>query len=50
MLEYGADEAGHDFIHANWVKGDPLFSRYILTQSPINNTIGNVLGQLYYII
>lgn len=29
------------FIHANHVSGGPLFNRFIVTQAPMENTIGN---------
>ncbi|CAD5222198.1 unnamed protein product [Bursaphelenchus xylophilus] len=28
-----------DFIHANWIRGPPLFNSFILTQAPMRNTI-----------
>lgn len=31
--------ADSDFIHANWVRGAPLFNDFILTQAPLPDTV-----------
>uniref|UniRef100_A0A915Q665 Tyrosine-protein phosphatase domain-containing protein n=1 Tax=Setaria digitata TaxID=48799 RepID=A0A915Q665_9BILA len=33
--------ASYDFIHANYIQGGPLFNKFILTQAPMENTIGD---------
>uniref|UniRef100_A0A9J2Q8Z2 Protein-tyrosine-phosphatase n=1 Tax=Ascaris lumbricoides TaxID=6252 RepID=A0A9J2Q8Z2_ASCLU len=40
VLHYppGTDD---DFIHANYVRGGPLFNTFIITQAPMENTIGD---------
>ncbi|CAD5216915.1 unnamed protein product [Bursaphelenchus okinawaensis] len=38
-LRVPAGSGRSDFIHANWVKGPPLFNSFILTQAPMRNTI-----------
>uniref|UniRef100_A0A0N5A8I0 SET domain-containing protein n=1 Tax=Syphacia muris TaxID=451379 RepID=A0A0N5A8I0_9BILA len=30
-----------DFIHANYVRGGPLFNEFIITQAPMDNTVGD---------
>uniref|UniRef100_A0A914ZXV8 Tyrosine-protein phosphatase domain-containing protein n=1 Tax=Parascaris univalens TaxID=6257 RepID=A0A914ZXV8_PARUN len=30
-----------DFIHANYVRGGPLFNTFIITQAPMENTVGD---------
>ncbi|EFO27137.2 protein-tyrosine phosphatase [Loa loa] len=33
--------ANNDFIHANYIQGGPLFNKFIITQAPMANTIGD---------
>ncbi|CAG9540991.1 unnamed protein product [Cercopithifilaria johnstoni] len=33
--------ATNDFIHANYIQGGPLFNKFIITQAPMENTIGD---------
>ncbi|KAK6112428.1 Protein-tyrosine phosphatase family protein [Brugia pahangi] len=33
--------ANNDFIHANYIQGAPLFNKFIITQAPMKNTIGD---------
>ncbi|VDM91323.1 unnamed protein product [Onchocerca ochengi] len=33
--------ARNDFIHANYIQGGPLFNKFIITQAPMGNTIGD---------
>uniref|UniRef100_A0A1I8EET4 Protein-tyrosine phosphatase containing protein n=1 Tax=Wuchereria bancrofti TaxID=6293 RepID=A0A1I8EET4_WUCBA len=33
--------ASNDFIHANYIQGAPLFNKFIITQAPMENTIGD---------
>ena len=40
VLSYPA-AATDDFIHANRIKGGPLFNEFIVTQAPMDNTIGD---------
>lgn len=40
VLRYPSEAEG-DFIHANYVKGGPLFNQFIVTQAPMDNTIGD---------
>ncbi|PIO69441.1 Protein-tyrosine phosphatase [Teladorsagia circumcincta] len=39
-IRYPSD-GNDDFIHANYVCGGPLFNKFILTQAPMENTIGD---------
>lgn len=40
ILRY-PDNCENDFIHANYVRGGPLFNEFIITQAPMENTIGD---------
>ncbi|VDD90558.1 unnamed protein product [Enterobius vermicularis] len=40
VLHY-PENCNNDFIHANYVKGGPLFNDFIITQAPMANTIGD---------
>ncbi|CAI4227380.1 unnamed protein product [Auanema sp. JU1783] len=41
VLSYKTNEDQSDFIHANWVQGGPLFNKFIITQAPMCNTVGD---------
>lgn len=41
ILSYPPGE--NDFIHANRISGGPLFNEFILTQAPMENTIGRLV-------
>ncbi|KAM3728521.1 Inactive protein-tyrosine phosphatase egg-5 [Dirofilaria immitis] len=40
VLKYPSD-ASNDFIHANYIQGGSLFNKFIITQAPMENTIGD---------
>ncbi|VDM54566.1 unnamed protein product [Angiostrongylus costaricensis] len=40
ILRYPSDTT-NTFIHANYVHGGPLFNKFIVTQAPMENTIGD---------
>ncbi|CAL2029387.1 unnamed protein product [Caenorhabditis brenneri] len=41
VLEFPLNQYHNDFIHANRISGKPLFNEFILTQAPMENTIGD---------
>ncbi|PAV67386.1 hypothetical protein WR25_23194 isoform D [Diploscapter pachys] len=47
VLKYANYDGDDDFIHANRIEGGPLFSKFILTQAPMANTVGDFWRMIY---